>query len=505
MRLRFGRRTFAALIDQDGVALIEYRRERDGFRVLGSRVETRRFETIEAAADATVDLLEAEGARRASVAVALQHFGAFYHSMALPQAADDILRPVIEREAQRIFNVADPAVAFSRGPDLERRETARGDAAKPPQQVVIAGAPRAIISALHARLAAARLSVDVVTVVPETLRRVYEALDGSAEPTAMLVCLASGAHLAFFIDRRLELAIEPQIALEGERNIDPAVVVDQVERGSVFLRQQARGAVATRLLLAAQPADYPAIAAALEGRTKLIVQPLAKSLGAPEAVVAMGAVLESRSVAALDLYPRAPTVRHRVRKAIQGPGAIPAGVVAAAGAAAIWAGVEFATFAHARTTITSLTDSISRVEASIVPVRQSVEARAGLATIRTDLDNAGVEQRRIVQALARLAAAVPAGLRFDSLSVVRAPDGWRATVRVHSTAERGGDAIRGINSLFQALQSSRALTNVAFDDSFGWTADEAKDSSAEPRASRISGPVRVSAGLTFLVPAEGSR
>ncbi len=241
------RRGFAALIDQDGVALIEYRHEKDGFRVLGARIETRRFETIEAASDAIIAMLASERAKHAAVAVALQHFGSFYHSMILPEAGDEIIRPIVEREMQRVYDVADPAVVFSRGPSVDRREAPRRDATKPPRQVLIAGAPRHVVSGVQARLAAAHVRVDVVTVVPETLRRVYDAVDGSAEPTAMLVCLASGAHLAFFVERRLELAIEPPIALEGERTVDPAVIVDQVERGAVFLRlNKLRGAVATR-------------------------------------------------------------------------------------------------------------------------------------------------------------------------------------------------------------------------------------------------------------------
>ena len=501
-----GRRAFAALIDQDGVALVEYKQEKDGFRVLGARLETRHFETIEVASDAVIGMLEAERATNASLAIAVQHFGSFYHSMVLPEATDEILRPIIVREVQRVFDVADPVIAFSRGPTVDRREAPRGEAAKPPRQVQAAGMPRQVLNGLQARLNAAGVTVKVLTVVPETLRRVYDALAGSADPTALLVCRASGPNLAYLIDGRIERAIEPPIALEGERSIDPAVVVDQVERGAVFLRQQTRGSAATRILLAAQPADYPAIAQALEARTSMTVQPLAKSTGAPEAIVAMGAVLESRSDAPMDLYPRAPTLSARMQTSVRGRGALPTAFAIAAGLVALWAGVQFATLTHTRREIVALTDSVNRAQTTIAPLREAVQARAGLATLHADLAGSKIEQRQLVLALRHLITASGRGLRIDNLTVRRTGDGWQTTLRVQSTGATGGTAIREINSMYETLARDPAFKSLSFeDDGFGWsTTDQGRDSIAA-KVGGDSPPVRVTAGVSFVIPIQVPR
>ena len=58
-------RSFAALIDQDGVILIEYQEEKAGFRVLATRSESRRLTTPEAAVDLVVRLLGELGAKTA--------------------------------------------------------------------------------------------------------------------------------------------------------------------------------------------------------------------------------------------------------------------------------------------------------------------------------------------------------------------------------------------------------------------------------------------------------
>ncbi len=236
----------------------------------------------------------------------------------------------------------------------------------------------------------------------------------------------------------------------------------------------------------------------------MVVHPLAKSMGAPEAIVAMGAVLEARAQAPMDLFVRAPTITARVRTAVRGPGIIPAGFGVAAAAVALWAGAQFSTLLRTRHEIAALTDSITRAQSTIAPLQQAVEARAGLATLHIDLQGSVTEQQRLLMALRRLAIATPQGLRIDSLTVRRTLDGWRASFRIHSTAATGGEAIRGINGLYQSLAFDPVLKNLAVDDSFAWaTTDEGKDSvAATTRGNTAAPPVRVSAGLSFVVPIE---
>ena len=318
-------RTFAALIDQESVVLLEYRQEETGFRLLDSRRRQQRWASPEDAADGVVALLDEMDAGNATVSVVLQHFGSFFHTLLLPPSGPEISQ-VIQDEIQHAFNIADPVFAFGVG-NAERR------------QLLIGGAPRSVVDAIRSRFVRNHVRVDILTVTPDVFRRLFETLDRSVETTALLVCLGNGPHLAFFVNGRLELAIEPQLTLEGESPLDSAVIVEQLERGAIFLRQQARGAVATRLLLSA-PADvYEAMASTIEARTGMDVAPLGRGIGSPESVVAMGAVVAARGTEKLDFFPRPPAFEQRLKRAVSTPTLITTIFLTVAAVAALWAGM----------------------------------------------------------------------------------------------------------------------------------------------------------------------
>jgi hypothetical protein len=446
-------RAFAALVDQDSVVVLEYEQEKAGFRVIDTRTEARRSTTPESVADTVVHLLEEmKAGRNVSLSVVVQHFGSFFHTLVLPPADDEILRPIILREIQRSFNISDPAIAYVVGGTQERREAARAGAAIVPRQLLIAGAPKSVVTALESRFSRARVRVEVVTVIPEVCRRLYDALDGSTEATAMLICLANGPHVAFFVNGRLELAVDPPLALEGEAPLDSALIVDQLERGAIFLRQQSRGTVATRLLLSAPASDYDAIASTIEARTGMRVAPLGRGIGAPETVIAMGAVLAAREADRLDLFPRAPALDVRLRRAVSGPSAIITGVCAAALIAFLWCAVQFAGLRHERQTLVGLQEAVSRSVPALANMRQSAEGRARIAGIRAGLIASRDERHRVGNLLANLAAAAPPGAQLDSFTVERVAEGWKTVVFGRSSGPTGAAAVGNATGMYHFLQ-----------------------------------------------------
>jgi hypothetical protein len=382
----------------------------------------------------------------------LQHFGSFFHTIVLPPADDEVIRPIILREIQRSFNISDPAISYVIGPSHERRDASRAGAGVVPRQILIAGAPKSVVSALQARFAEARIRVEALTVIPEVCRRLYATLDGSLEATAVLVCLANGPHVAFFVNGLLELAIDPPLALEGEAPLDAAVIVDQLDRGAIFLRQQARGTVATRLLLAAPSADYESLASTIEARTGMRVASLGHGIGSPETVIAMGAVIAAREGDGLDLFPKPPTLETRVRQAVAGPSALATSLMAAALAAVVWAAVQFAGFRQQRQELFRLQQEVSQAVPAVTAMRQSAEGRARIAAIRANLASSLDERRTIGELLSNLAAAVPPGAQLDSFSVDRAADGWRTVIFGRSRGATGAAAVTNATKLFHFLQ-----------------------------------------------------
>lgn len=458
-------RSFAALIDQDSVVVLEYQQEKAGFRLVDTRSQARRFVTPDAAAGAVVELLSDMKAKNASVAIVLQHFGSFFHTLVIPPASDEHLRQIILREVQRSFNIADPAFAFSSGPTVERRDSPRAGG-QVPRQVFIAGAPRSVIEAIQTRLEKGRVRVEGLTVIPEVFRRLYDALDGSTEATAVLICLHNGPHVAFFVNGQLELAIEPPPSLEGEAPLDTAVIIDQLERGAIFLRQQARGTVATRLLLSAPAADYESMASTIEARTGMRVAELGHGIGSPESVVAMGSVLAARGNDRLDLFPRAPGFDQRLKNAMSGPALIGTTLMTAAAVAAFWATMQVVNVNRARADIERLQGQVDRAVPALATARESAQGRERIAAIRAALRASQLERAIAADLMSAIATATRPGTQLDSIRVTRVEEGLKATLFYRATAATGPAAVSAARGHFTHFKAQPGLRNVAFESSF---------------------------------------
>ena len=458
-------RSFAALIDQDSVVVLEYAEERAGFRLIGTESRVERFASPEAAAGAVVELLAGMNAKNASVSIVLQHFGSFFHTLVIPPTSDEHLRPIIVNEVRRSFNIADPAIAFTTGDRVERREPARAGG-QVPRQVFVAGAPKSVVDSIQARFAKARIRVDGLTVVPEVFRQLYDALDGSTEATALLVCLQNGPHVAFFVNGQLELAIEPPLALDGEAPLDTSVIIDQLERGAIFLRQQARGAVATRLLLSAPRADYESLASTIEARTGMRVASLGEGIGSPESVVAMGAVLAARTAGRLDLYPRPPAFDEQLKAAMSGPRMLSSTLMTAAAVAAFWAGMQVLTVQRERADLERVQGQVNGALPLIAKAQQSATGRERIAAIRSALRAANAEKSALAELMNHMSAAPQAGAQLDSIRVERTPDGFDTKVSGHSNAATGPLAMSAATSLYRHFGAVAGLTNLGFESAY---------------------------------------
>jgi hypothetical protein len=458
-------RRFAALIDQDCVVLLEYRSERDGFRLLDTRARPQRFNTPEDAADAVVAMLRDMNAKNASVSVLLQHFGAFFHTLVLPTSDPEQIRQIIHREVQRSFNIPDPIVAFATGNTVERRDAARAGG-HAPQQIFIAGAPRSVVGAIQARFAKGRIRVENLTVAPEVFRRLYETLDGSREATAFLVCLRNGPHVAFFVNGQLELAIEPPLTLEGEAPLDPAMIVDQLERGAIFLRQQARGAVATRLLLSCPAAAYEDLASTIEARTGMDVSSLGQAIGPPEAVVAMGSVLAAHAPDGLDLLPRPPALEERLKRAMSGSALLTTTLLTAAAVAAFWASLQVLAVRRETRNLEAVQSRVEAAVPALASARQSAQGRERIASIRTALHDASVEKSSIVTLMSAAATGTQSGTQLDSLRVIRVVEGIKTVLFGHATAASGPAAVSAATTFYRRFKTQSGLKDFSFESAF---------------------------------------
>jgi Tfp pilus assembly protein PilN len=455
-------RRFGALLAHDGITLVEYQDERAGVRIAGHWTDTARSASIDEALSRLSSLVNATGAKRAHLSLAIEQFGAVHHVMTVPAAPDEILRPIVMRELQRVFGLMDPVVAFAPGVAQERRQPSRADTKTAPRQLFVAGAPADMIDAVARQLQSKQISVDIVTVVPKTMHSLYEATGAPLEPTAVLVCLESGPHLAFFLDGRLELAIDPPIALEGERPTVP-MILDQVERGAVYFRQQFRGATATRVLLAARSDEYDAIAAALEGRLSASVKPLFSGAASPEAVVAMGAVLEGRRARPLDLYPHPPTIAERAAKALSGPNAFVAAGAAVAAIVMLWAASQVTSLSSMRRENEALRDTIRVAIPATASMRQIAERRADVVKQTEFVRNSVAERSAFTTTLTAIGATLPDGVVFDTLNITRSRAGWSSHLGGLARGTSAAEAVRGLQSFLEGLRTREGVSSASLD------------------------------------------
>lgn len=471
-------RAFAAFIAHDGVTLVEHQRERGWVRAVGEWTDLRPVSSIDEAIAHMAALLSRIGVRKPRVAIAIEQFGVMHHLMTLPRAGNDVIESIVNRELQRVFSMSDP-VAFTRS------ETA-GAGANGPQQIVVAGAPASTVDALRA-LAPAGADVEIATVVPKAMHALYELSGAAREPTAVLVALESGPHLAFFLDGRLEVAIDPPITLEGDR---PAVqmILDQLERGAVYFRQQFRGAEATRVLLAARDDEYGQIATAIEGRFTARVQPLFKGASSPEAVIAIGAALEARREAPLDLHPHPPTLAQRAGALVRGPMRYVA--VAAAAIALIWGTAQVASLVSANHETKCLDESIASASAAVAPICAVAQRRADLVAQAQFIRGAGAERASLTRTLSAIATGSSDDISFDTLHIQRPADGWSATIEGTSQGATTTQAVYTLDALLRTIRAQHNVTSAALDD-FDYP------KSAADSLRPAGGPVTIAFHLSF--------
>lgn len=481
-------RRFAALVDHEGVYLAEFHRERGGIRIVDQWSDTRRADTIDVAVERLRELLLEQKARRMRLAIALQHFGAVFHEMALPPAADEVLRPIIAREVQRVHGIVDPVVAYDKVAATARPGADRPAARSGSQQILIAGAPRTTVDALSRGLADDRIVIDGVTIVPQALRRVFEAMPHSDQATAVLASLRSGPHLAFFLGGDLRLSIDPPLALEGESD-GIAAAVSQVDRGVRYFRQQFGGAEPATLLLAASSESYETLAAALQQRVGAAVQPLFRQMRSAEAVVAMGAALDTGRADALDLYPHPPTFADRARAALSGTRGLTTAAYAVAAASAIWAAAETAQVYLARRAVESANAAVGRAFASTGQLQSAAVGRAEYSEIVRTVTSLRDRRQHLVSQLASISDSIPSALTFDSLSVVSAQAGWEGNIGGRVVAPKTADAVKSVNSFYEALRALPGISATTLDQ-FDFPA--ARDTTAAAETSGITIHFRVS-------------
>jgi hypothetical protein len=460
-------RRFGAFIGSRGVYLVEYRRVTSGIELGEHRAVMRDLPDIDEAAAALVALVLEAGGAGSSVAATIRGFGVSYRLLVLPPAERSVLAPVVDNEMRRLHpEVTDPVVNFSVGGSVERRsQPASGDQvtydrrvaaqAVPPIEVLAATAPTHVVRALTQALGRHGVTLTHLTIPPQAMARVYEEVNGEGDASAVAMMLPGGPLIGLFQNGNLRFVTEPPSTVR-ELSADLQTVVDQVDRGRMYLRQQFRGADIDRVFLATDPDAQQHFNAILATSLNVDVQPLVPTDAPAAAVAALGAVLDADDISGLSLY-QAAAQKSRSGAHTHSRAATYA-ARALSGVALAWA--LFTVFSARRgvDAVAEARQNSAQSLASLETIRSVVDERRNNAARLAAIDALAADRRRLINQLQGVALSRPPGVDLGRIYLQRSDVGWSGEITGTAAGATGAHALRAVdrfeNELPRALQTS---------------------------------------------------
>jgi len=458
-------RRFGAFVEPAGVMLVEYRKSRAGVRMVDVRAAARPLAGIREAADCLGELVHEMGAERALLAVALRGFGSAYLNITLPQSTEDVLRPIVHREVRRSSpDLDDPVFTFTDASALERRRLPRPDTGVASAHLLVSAVPSGLVAELRDRLFERGVELEFLTVAPHVLQQLYHELDGSQEPTCVVLALPGGPLIGFFLDGQLRLTVETPPDAVASVHSDAQMVLERVERGSLYLRLQFRGARPSRFLVSASSTLLGQLEKGLPALGEVPILPFGAGLGEPSALVGLGAALDTvRGGGENNLLPHVPSLADRVREGFRRAGAGAATLCVAGLLLSLWAGAQIAAVAHTRAHIIQLNEQLERPDPMLPIMRSSLEQRRTAAVGLASLNQAIGEHMDLQERLRALARTVAPNVQLDELALRLQADGWHADVKGRTVGRTGAEAVRALDSFYRGVPAQVGTGNLTLD------------------------------------------
>lgn len=462
MKAQAAGRRFSALIEPTGVYVIEYRRVRDRIDIIGRMEQRAEIHNTLDAGEVLGLLLGTYDVGPAMVSVGLRGLGSCHHLLVLPPARPDILGSVVTREMRRLYpDFEDPIVEYVSGGRIDRRNRDRPDAGSPPQEVLAAAMERVSVADLEQGLGVRDIAVEHISVLPSIVQKLYDEFGTREEPSAVLMVLGSGLLFAFFYQGQLRLVAEPPGDRTDGAGIDLQVVLEQVERGGLYLRQQFRGAQISRLLVAADADVYAQIAETVSGNMGLEVRTFGGEMGSAAEVAALGVVLEQGD-GGLNLFPLSEVKKKSADEWTRR--LVISSAVLLAIMAWWWAGNGVAEVSRLRARVDLLQQAVARRAPALQPIQNIVTRRIEHDSRVAVLNGALAETSGMMSLVGIASLAGPAGVRLDAFSITRSGPSWTVGLTATSEAVSASQALSQAHSFYRAVPREVPAESVALND-----------------------------------------
>lgn len=448
MRTSWPRPRFSAILTQSGIHLVAYRRNASGLHVVRSARDLTPTANPQEAIHRLGNLLESQGARGSRLAVAIGGFRSCHHILSLPPGPRELLAPVVARELRRFYpdifagGLDAPVVEFT-----ESDAEGRNDGA--PQEYLAAALPRELVAELQGSLERRGIVLEHLTILPRAVQHLYRAFSDPQTATAALLMVPGDPLLGFFHEGELRLFSAPMLGEEASSAVVMEAVAEQIERGSLFIRQQFRGATIQRILLSADPEMSGVLVPELTSRLGATVERFSPYGDSPGSLAALGAALDAISdqpfnLLPADLRPRSPTAAW-VRAL-----AVATAVVLVMASA--WGTLTIARRADRQEDrVRSLAHLLDRRAAPLAEIRSVVRERQAHTQRAATLAELAADQERL-PGLLWLIQNAPPEIGLDSVSLVRDGARWAGLVAGVSLASTSAQATMAIDELYRRLE-----------------------------------------------------
>lgn len=479
-----------------GVHAVEYRLGRRGIQILGYQERRLSGVDADAAIEALAEVVEGLGGRGGTLAVSLTGFGSVHHIQSLPSAPRDVLEPVVVRELRRFY-----PTLFARGDeepvvDFTPLESPVQEPGSAQRELLVAALPRRLVDRLHAELSARRIRLHHLTILPRAIACLYELVRRPDETAVAVVLVPRWPLLGFFHRGEIALFSEPLLG-EPEQTPDALeLVIEQVERGALFLRQQFRGAPVSRVMLAADAADGAVVRPRLRESVGAPVEPFGVFGEGPGALAALGAAIDARGEEGrFNLLParlRLPSGTQRSARRLVVASAL---LVAAAGAGWAWTGIRAEQDAQRR--FAALSARVAEASPAVRTMEETLRQRQAHAQRVQALQQLTGDHDLLREILWQLASG-PRAVTVRELSLTRSPEGWSGTVRGIATARTSSAATDAVDRLYRDLAAGLPGSEVRLSQ-LGHL--EPQDGASADAAARADDPIAVAFEIALIVAA----
>ena len=487
---------FSALVCPAGVHVVAYTRTRAGLQIQRYNREVRSGLTAEEAADVLARILESEGARGRRVSVAVTGFGTCHQILTLPPASREFLQPIVARELRRFYPDLFATEPLEPIIDFVELDSSEAPSPGPQKELLVAAVPQGFLRSVWESLAARGIRLEHWTIVPRSTQRLYDAFAGPETTAAALVMVPEWPLLGFFHQRELRLFSEPRsgpaaAAPESEND----AVVEHLERGAIFLRQQFRGATVSQVYLAAEAGTHASGAAELiRERLGVSLEHLGPDGEAPGALAALGAALDAAATDGLNLLPADLRPPSRTDQWTHGLAVASAALVLLAALWWGWSGMRAESKANAE--IEELREHLAARVSEIASVRPIIQERQAHAQRAAILDLLSHDRRRLPEILWPLQAAAGT-VEIRRLEVTRQESGWQVVLGVRAVGMSSAEVTSALTALSHQLGAE--LPKDALSMSGLSLVPVISTDTLEERVGPM--PIAASVDLSFIVPA----